>query len=169
MANGQKPTEILKEDHQNVLQKLDALEDIIAQLDKKEEISAKLEELASFFKTDFWVHFIKEEEALFPEIEEFIPRDGGPTGMMLIEHKDLRDANAEFQPAVAVYLEDSDDLKTREKILEWGTHFIVALRNHIAKENDILFMMADMHLDQAQMDNVIKLFAEIEQKEGKGG
>jgi iron-sulfur cluster repair protein YtfE (RIC family) len=80
MANGQKPTEILKEDHQNVLQKLDASEDTIAQLDKKEGISAKLEELASFIKTDFWVQFIKEEEVPFPEIEEFIPRDGSPAG-----------------------------------------------------------------------------------------
>jgi hemerythrin-like domain-containing protein len=168
MPNGKKPTEILKEEHQHVLEKLDTLEEVIGQLDKKEDISVKLSELASFFETDFWVHFTKEEDALFPEIEKFMPRDGGPTGMMLMEHEDLRNSNAELQPAIGAYLADSDDSKVKRTILEWGTHFIIALRNHIAKENDILFMMADMHLDEAQMDNVIKLFGEIEKGEGKG-
>ena len=73
MTGQKKPTEILKEEHEQVLQKLGALEEVISHLDKKETVSAKLEELASFFKTDFWVHFTKEEEALFPEIERFIP------------------------------------------------------------------------------------------------
>ena len=165
MTSGRKPTDILKEEHQNVLQKLDALEEVISHLDKKEEISAKLKELASFFKTDFWIHFAKEEEALFPEIEKFIPREGGPTGMMLIEHEDLRNTNAEFQPAVDVYLRDSDNSEAKGMIQGYGTHFIGVLRDHIDKENNILFMMADMHLDQTQIDKVIKLFHEIE----KGG
>jgi len=165
MTGQKKPTEILKEEHENVLQKLGAVEEVISHLDKKEVISAKLEELASFFKTDFWVHFTKEEEALFPEIERFIPREGGPTGMMLIEHEDLRKTNTEFQPAIDEYLRDSGNLEARGMIQEYGSHFIGVLRDHIDKENNILFMMADMHLDQTQIDKVIKLFYEIE----KGG
>ncbi len=125
---------------------------------------AKLKELASFFKTDFWVHFIKEEGALFPEIERFIPREGGPTGMMLIEHEDLRNTNTKLQPVIDVYLGDADDLEAKRMIQGYGTHFIGVLRDHIAKENDILFMMADMHLDQTQTDKVIKLFHEIDMR-----
>ncbi len=166
MTNGKKPTEILKEEHQNVLQKLDMLEEVISHLDKKETISAKLEELASFFKTEFWVHFTKEEEALFPEIEKFIPRESGPVGVMLIEHEELRNTNTEFQRAVDVYLRDADNLETKGMIQEYGTHFIGVLRDHIDKENNILFMMADMHLGQTQIDKVIKLFYEIEKKGG---
>ncbi len=166
MTGQKKPTEILKEEHENVLQKLDSLEEVISHLDKKETISDKLKELASFFKTDFWIHFAKEEEALFPEIEKFIPRDGGPTGMMLIEHEDLRNTNTEIQQAIGVYLRDSDDLETKGMIQRYGTHFIELLRDHIDKENNILFMMADMHLDQRQMDNVIKLFDELERARG---
>ena len=165
MTNGKKPTEILREEHENVLQKLDALEKVISHLDKKEEISAKLKELASFFNTDFWVHFTKEEEALFPEIEKFIPRESGPTGVMLIEHEDLRNTNTELQPAIDEYLSNSGDLNAKGMIQGHGTHFIGVLRDHIDKENNILFMMADMHLDQAQIDKVVRLFQEIE----KGG
>ncbi len=166
MTGQKKPTEILKEEHENVLQKLDSLEEVISHLDKKETISDKLKELASFFKTDFWIHFAKEEEALFPEIEKFIPRDGGPTGMMLIEHEDLRNTNTEIQQAIGVYLRNSDDLETKGMIQRYGTHFISLLRDHIDKENNILFMMADMHLDQRQMDKVIKLFDELERARG---
>ncbi len=169
MTSGKKPTEILKEEHENVLKKLDALEETISHLDKKEEISAKLGELASFFKTDFWIHFAKEEEALFPEIERFIPREGGPTGMMLIEHEDLRNTNTEIQPAIDRYLRDSDNLEVQGMIQERGTHFIGVLRDHINKENNILFMMADMHLDQTQIDKVIKLFHEIDKSGDTGG
>ena len=169
MTSGRKPTDILKEEHQNVLQKLDALEEVISHLDKKEEIWPKLKELASFFETDFWVHFTKEEEALFPEIEKFIPRDGGPTGMMLIEHEDLRNTNKEFQRAVDEYLGDSDSAEIKRMIQEYGSHFIGVLRQHIDKEDNILFMMADMHLDQTQIDKVVKLFHRIESTEEKGG
>jgi hemerythrin-like domain-containing protein len=164
MTSGKKPTEILKEEHEKVLQKLGALEEVISHLDKKDEISAKLKELASFFSTDFWTHFAKEEEALFPEIEKFIPREGGPTGMMLIEHEDLRNTNTELQPAIDAYLRDADNLEAKGIIQEYGTHFIGVLRDHIDKENNILFMMADMHLDQTQIDKIIKLFYEIEKK-----
>ncbi len=169
MTEPKKPTEILKEEHENVLKNLNSLEEVISHLDKKEEISPRLKELASFFKTDFWIHFTKEEEALFPEIEKFIPREGGPTGMMLIEHEEVRNTNTEIQAAIDVYLRDSDDLEARGMIQERGTHFIGILRDHIDKENNILFMMADMHLDQAQIDKVIKLFYDIERSGEKGG
>ena len=169
MTGQKKPTQILKEEHENVLQKLDSLEEIISHLDKKDEVSDKLKELASFFKTDFWIHFAKEEEALFPEIEKFIPREGGPTGMMFIEHEDLRNTNTQLQPVIGVYLRDAGDLETKGIIQRYGTHFISLLREHINKENNILFMMADMHLDQRQMDKVIKLFDELENSGEKRG
>ncbi len=169
MTNGKKPTEILKEEHENVLQKLDALEEIISHLDKKDEISAKLRELASFFGTDVWVHFAKEEEALFPEIERFIPRESGPIGVMLAEHEELRNTNTEIQRGIAVYLRDSGNLEAKVMIERHGAHFIGLLRDHIDKENNILFVMADMHLDETQLDKVIKLFYDIEKSGGKGG
>ncbi|MBI2860250.1 MAG: hemerythrin domain-containing protein [Chloroflexi bacterium] len=164
MINTKKPTQILKEEHKEVLQKLDALEEIFAKLDSKQEVAERLKELAGFFAVDFWLHFAKEEEALFPEIEKFIPRDGGPTGMMLIEHEDLRNTNARIQEAVSQYLSGSDAPETREVIRKKGIYFIALLREHITKEDNILFMMADMHMDGNQAEKVLKLFGEIEKR-----
>ena len=162
MTDGETPTEILKEEHQHVLQKLDALEEIFGSLDKKDRVSAELTELASFFKTDFWVHFTKEEEALFPEIDKFIPRESGPLGVMLIEHEDLRNINTEFQQVVDAYLGNSGNSETEEMIQRHGNHFIGILRDHIDKEDNILFAMANAHLEEIHISQIIKLFNEIE-------
>lgn len=166
MPQGKKPTEILREEHTNVLQKLDALEGVISRLDEKPVISAQLKELTAFFNKDFWLHFAKEEEALFPELEKFIPRQGGPLAVMLAEHEDLRKTNTEMQRGVSDYLQDSVKPATKEIIQRYGIHFIELLRGHISKENNILFHMADNYLNEAQNSQVRQLFSEIEKSKG---
>lgn len=162
IASMKEPTELLKEEHQAVLEKLDALEGVIDNLDQREKISGKLKELTSFFDTDFWVHFDKEEKALFPEFDGFMPRGSGPLAVMIEEHEVLRKTNAVMQEAVTRYLSHADDAETRRTIAEKGTHFIDFLRNHIFKEENILFRMAAMHLKQTQNEKVVKLFSEMD-------
>lgn len=160
--NHRKPTDVLRKEHEKVLQKMDDLERMVRCLDDKNAISGKLSELASFFNTDFRLHFAKEEEALFPVIESFLPRQGGPTGVMLIEHEDLRATNDRIQDAVKAYLGGPDSSKAKDNVQEHVSHFIGLLKEHIYKEDNILFSMADMHLDGAQGERIIRLFEEIE-------
>ncbi|MBI4267206.1 MAG: hemerythrin domain-containing protein [Chloroflexi bacterium] len=169
MNNIHGPTELLKEEHQAVLKKLDALQEIVNHLDQKEANKARFEELMSFFQTDFWVHFDKEEKALFTEFDNFMPRGSGPIAVMIDEHEVLRNTNEAMQQDVAKYLNHSDNAETRQAIVDNGTHFIEFLRNHIFKEDNILFSMADMHFDRGQNEKVVKLFEQIEKSERKGG
>ena len=162
MADTRTPTQLLSDDHRAVLRKLDALEKIYGNLDKSDQVSAELKDLTSFFKTEFWVHFTKEEDALFPEMETFIPRNSGPIGVMLLEHDDLRKTNDIIQKAVAEYLAGNTGEATTKTIREQGGHFIALLRSHIDKEDNILFMMANMHLSQAQMDKISGVFHKID-------
>ncbi len=162
MAETKKPTEMLKDEHKAVLQKLNALENDITRLDKREVISSELKELAAFFESEFWTHFDKEEKALFPEFDSFMPHGAGPIAVMLEEHKVLRDTNDVMQEAIARYLKGADDAATKKIISDNGSHFVNFLRQHINKEDGILFMMADMHLDQRQMDKVARLFHEMD-------
>ncbi len=162
MTNQKKPTDILREEHEAVLQKLIALERVIGRLDKTDAISAELKELAFYFKADFWVHFTKEEEALFPEIETFLPMNAGPLGIMLIEHEELRKTNDRIQRLTGEYLGGSISEATKRDLREQGSHFIGVLRDHIGKEDTVLFGIADMHFNPEQIDKVVKLFLEIE-------
>jgi len=159
---GKNPTDVLKDEHREVLQKLDTFEQAIRKLDEKGTVSPTLKQLASFFNRDFWVHFDKEENALFPELETFMPRDAGPIGVMLYEHEDLRKTNEEMQKAIARYAADPAGSKADGDVRKYVTHFVGVLRDHISKEDGILFPMAEQHLNVAQMAKVDKLFAKIE-------
>lgn len=156
------PTEILKEEHRAVLEKLAALEGVINDLEHEEKVSAKLKELASFFETDFWVHFDKEEKALFPEFDGFMPRGSGPLAAMVDEHGVIRNTNEVMQESVSSYLNGDRSAETRKTIRQSGMHFIQFLRAHISKEDSLLPRMAEMHLGQMQNERVVKLFSEIE-------
>ncbi len=169
MADSKKPTELLADEHKAVLQKLTTMERVLGNLDKKEQITAELTELTSFFKTDFWVHFTKEEEALFPEMETFISRNEGPIGVMLEEHEDLRKTNETIQQVASDYLAGTASEEAKRTLREQGTHFIGVLRGHIDKEDNVLFSMAEAHLNPGQMDKIAGLFHKIDEAEGKVG
>jgi hemerythrin-like domain-containing protein len=141
------------------------MEKVIGNLAQKDQVFAELKELSSFFDTEFWVHFTKEEEALFPEIEKFMPRESGPLGVMLEEHVDLRSINARAQKAIRDYLGNSGDSETQGLIERNCSYFISLLRDHIFKEDSILFEMADEHLDQTQIDEIILKFHQIDASE----
>ncbi len=156
------PTDILNQEHEAVLKKLDALEQCINRLEEKEEIAADLHELITFFHTAFWVHFDKEEKAFFPEFDNFMPHGVGPLAAMRDEHDALRNTEEMLAEAVAAYLNNDDSSPTRQSILQYGTHFIDTLRSHIVKENGLLPTMAQMHLKAEQNARILSRFAELE-------
>jgi hemerythrin-like domain-containing protein len=94
-SNGNKASAVqeLMEDHHQVLARLDTLEIIFKNLDRKEENATKLKEQITLFKKAFWVHFDKEEQGLFPEFDNFMPHDAGPLAVMVEEHEVLRKTN----------------------------------------------------------------------------
>lgn len=166
MNNQKRPTDLLSEDHQEVLQRLSRLREIISGLDSQPDMES-LKEQGKFFKHDIWAHFAKEEKGLFPEMDKFIPRDGGPVGMMLIEHDDLRQVNEKFQAALATFSQNGANAEAKNILRKEGTIIIDVLEQHIHKEDNILFMMANMHLDASQNKNILEIFARIDREYAK--
>ena len=149
MAN-KDPIQVLKDEHDRVLILLDNLEANISNKNLK-----LMSENISTLEKEFSKHSLnKEEKALFPEIEKFIPRDGGPTGVMVMEHKDLVGTLKDFKKAIKT--------KNFGRLSKDGNHIFDVLRPHIDKENNILFMMADMHLDEKQKDELAKKFRKFD-------
>lgn len=164
MAGELKPLDVLREDHKVVLKKLDVMDGAIRNLDSNPASLQALKDLIPFFTGEVVVHFAKEEEAVFPEIEKFIPREGGPTGMMLIEHEDLNNAKANFIKGVEGLTANANSQDAKKLITDNGGHFVSLLRDHIYKEDNILFMMAEMHMDETQVQAVAMKFAEIDKR-----
>ena len=155
------------DEHQHVLKKLSVMEGLLGNLEQKDKISTELKGLAHFFKNEFWLHFDKEDSALFPELGNYIPRNAGPLQMMFIEHEDLRNTNEVFQHALADYSEDKDMSITRETIRKAGMGFIRSLRSHIDKENGMMFTLANAHLTKEQEDDIMRVFAQIDASAAK--
>ena len=84
-------------------------------------------------------HHQREEEVLFPEVE----KRGvfGPPQVMRMEHEDLRRRKHELMELSET--DDKLDFNSFKRRLDATTKFIVAtLRDHIFKENNILYPMA---------------------------
>ena len=83
------PTEQLKEEHKAIKLALEILEKICQKIEAKDEVKqSDIEAMLEFIRTFAdKCHHGKEEDLLFPALEETgLPREGGPTGMMLLEH-----------------------------------------------------------------------------------
>jgi len=133
--------EELKSDHQNILKQLDSLEAVISQpiIDY-----TKIKAFLRFTKTFAEPHHQKEEQVLFPALEKKgIPNEGGPIGMMLLEHTTKRNYLIKMREAIKE--NDEDKLKKNTQAM------ISILKDHIYKENNILYPCAQDALTEEDL------------------
>lgn len=122
-------------DHQKILAELNKLE-------QNPEGYAK--DFLKFTESFAEPHHHKEEEVLFPALEKKgMPRDGGPIGMMLFEHETKRGLVKELRKAV----EDENAGKIKENALA----IVSLLRDHISKEDNILYPCAKDFLSAEEL------------------
>jgi len=113
-------------------------------------------------------HHKKEEGVLFPAmVSSGMPKEGGPIGMMLAEHEQGRSLTRALRSA-AQRLESGDQSAAQEVIAN-ARGYSQLLRQHIMKEDRILFPMADQVLPPSEQDRVADGFDHIEHAEtGEG-
>ncbi len=105
------------------------------------------------------IHNIKEEKYLFPLMHERgVPKEGGPIGVMLMEHEMERELLVKMQaelPGLA-----AADHDAREAYVAKGLEYLQIRAEHIWKENDILYNMARQMLTQEDFATLLTQFAE---------
>lgn len=151
--------EIFVEDHQVALGHLDRLEknlDALGQGAPVDKLRAQLEEFAGFLNEALKVHFRQEEEALFPVLGERIGVEGGPIGQMLLEHQQIEEAHRIFQEELEKTTSDAGIL------IDSGRQIIGLLGPHIAKENNVLFPLAQQVLGPEGLARVDQLTARVQ-------
>ncbi|MAG94970.1 MAG: hemerythrin [Planctomycetaceae bacterium] len=152
------PVEVLKSEHRLIEQVLDLLE---AMLIRGQEGRTPPEGILTWI-TDFLqqfsdrCHHAKEEELLFPLLEAHgVPREGGPVGCMLHEHTQGREFVIRMKQGIGPDGTPSDDS------LSAAASFITLLREHILKEDNILFEMARQHIPDAEAESLLEQFADV--------
>ena len=163
----EKPTQILSDEHRVIERVLSALEELT-----RLPVSGSLErwqKALEFFRhfADQCHHF-KEEKVLFPAMEAHgIPGEGGPIGMMLAEHEEGR-AHVRFMSA-AVEQFAMGRTVSEESLLSHARADLILLREHIQKEDDILFRMADEVMTAEEQKTLSAAFAQHEAEEMGAG
>jgi hemerythrin-like domain-containing protein len=113
-------------------------------------------------------HHGKEEELLFPAMEQAgVARDRGPIGVMLREHELGRECVKKMKDAFSRV--KAGDPRAGADFTLSARDYIALLNQHIDKENNVLFPMAERQLSEATLGELSKGFDRIEeQKIGVG-
>ncbi|MFQ6058999.1 MAG: hemerythrin domain-containing protein [Anaerolineae bacterium] len=158
-------TEVLKHEHRAIERMLLVLEGAAQRLEQGEAIAPQIFEDALDFVRTFAdaCHHGKEEDTLFPFLEvQGIPREGGPIGIMLMEHEQGRQFVRAMAQAVARY--EQGDGAAGADIIENARGYVGLLREHILKEDNVLFPMADQVLSVADQQALVARFEEVERE-----
>ena len=161
-----KSVDRLVAEHDIIERGLAVLEKAVIRIEKGASVSDEFTKWAPDFFAQFAdkCHHAKEEDLFFPLLRERgIPEEGGPIGVMLHEHDVGRDCVRRMREA------SQADEFDGAKFATAAHEFIPLLRQHIHKENNVLFKMAEQVLsdgDDADMDDK---FTIVEQERDLAG
>ena len=158
-------TDELKTEHRAIERMLAVLEAAAQRLESGQRVRPGLLRDAVDFVRNFAdrCHHGKEEENLFPRMEAAgVPRAGGPLAGMLSEHDQGRERVAAIANAVDAY--EGGDGAAVGIIAENARGYVGLLRQHIQKEDNVLFPMADRVLSAEDQRQLEQRFEEIETK-----
>lgn len=165
-----KPTEELVHEHDIIIHVLRAAERETGRIKNNGDLRPGLvEKMLDFFRnfTDR-CHHAKEEKHLFPMLEaRGMAHDAGPIAVMLSEHIEGRRLLSNISGLLpAAGRGDRDAVAS---IADNLAAYINLLDNHIAKENGVLFPMADRILSNEDQSLLEAAFAKVEKEEtGEG-
>jgi len=159
-------TKILMDEHRVIERVLDALETAARRLADGAPAAPEVFLRGAEFIKGFadGCHHRKEEGVLFPAMESVgVPAEGGPIGVMLAEHDEGRRLTGAMRGA-AERLAAGDD-RARAELVESALGYVDLLRQHIAKEDNVLFPMAEQVLDGPAQAEVAQGYRRVEHEE----
>jgi len=163
-------TQILRKEHDAILRMLDVADESARRLEAGENVPADiLNGLLEFLKLFAdRCHHGKEEDLLFPLLEKKgMPRQAGPIGVMLHEHDLGRGLIAQMTSAAEAH--SKGDKSAGSRWAQPAVQYTALLREHIHKENNILFVMAERMLTGEEQTELAREFGRAEvEKMGAG-
>ncbi len=154
-----KPTDTLREEHRVIERGLTALSKAVERLEMGEEVSREILEKAVDFIRGFAdrCHHRKEEDILFPYLEgKGLTRDQGPVGVMLAEH----DVGRGHVRGMSEAIENA----APQAFVAHARAYLELLGDHIAKEDDVLFPMADQLMTPVEAEELMSEFEGVEEE-----
>jgi hemerythrin-like domain-containing protein len=161
-----KCVERLMAEHELIERGLSLLEKAVVKIEAGQSLPDGFSAWATRFFQQFadQCHHAKEEDVFFPVLKQRgIPEQGGPIGVMLHEHVLGRDCVGRMREASQAQPFDA------RKFADAAKQYIPLLRQHIFKENNVLFRMAERVMSDADDADVTGRFSQVEQERGLTG
>jgi hemerythrin-like domain-containing protein len=156
-------TKNLEDDHVHILKLIDVMESITGKqttnIDHIREIVYIIKNFAD------GLHHAKEENIFFPMLAtKGFSTQQGPVAVMLMEHTEGRNFVKGISDNISKF--DNGDNSALKEILKNMLGYAELLRNHISKENNILFRMADKVLSESDQTTLLTRFSSAEKEIG---
>ena len=144
-----KITEYLIAQHRVFLELLSSIEEL--KTSHKLENALGLKELIFAIVTVVEKHADIEEKFLFPELKPYLGEQMSPIAVMELEH-------AEIRKIISTLKESMDPHVVRVE----AAKFIIFLRDHIAKEEMVLFPLTEDMIDEKRLEAIAKTVINLE-------
>ena len=139
-----KCTDLLIHDHKIILRALDVLEHMGKRVERDQTVEQEDVEFLLRFLREFADdhHQVKEESALFPELRRTCSKEDGTVRQMLFEHDQER--------SLVEALEEALYTKKHDEFVYFADRYVSLIRNHVYKEDYILFEIVERSLSAEQ-------------------
>lgn len=165
-----KPTLVLMEEHRLIERVLTALQTAAQRVSDGEELRPAFFINAALFIRTFadGAHHNKEEGLLFVAMNEAgLPTEGGPIAVMLSEHEQGRAFTREMADAAGKW--EKGDVHARSVVVQNALGYVALLRQHIHKEDTILFPLADRLIQPDRQETLTRDFENVIREEQAAG
>ena len=151
-------TKVLSDEHQHILGLAELLDKECSNLENKKELRKEFFASAIKFIKNYAdkFHHGKEEDILFTELTKDNNMHCNPIPQMLFEHDEGRRCVKEMELGLR---QDNKD-----KLISGGRGYAQLIREHIHKEDNILYPMAEEALGEKEKEKMLKQFAEADKK-----
>jgi hemerythrin-like domain-containing protein len=161
-----KPTDILTDEHRVIEQVLECLGKIVERSESDGKLDGQSARDAVSFLRSFAdrCHHAKEEDHLFPAMEaRGLPREGGPTGVMIYEHEQARHRIRKMDENIEAA--SQGDPAALRKFTHHARAYCNLLWNHIEKEDQCLYTMANQAFTDDDQRQLLLAFQKVEAEE----
>ena len=154
-------TQNLENDHVYIIRLIDVMEKMVLNCATD---TAHMELVVNLIKTYAdGFHHAKEEQVLFPLLEEKgFSKVHGPVAVMLHEHVEGREFVKGISQRIDVY--KAGNVSALPEIYQYMQGYVDLLREHINKENNVLFKLANKALSSDEQLELLNKFGSIEKQ-----
>lgn len=160
--------ERMREDHRRVLERVAALEAVMARegpWKSDSQVEGELRETVALMDRQFATHMAAEDEVLFPSLLEALPEAKASVGPLTTEHAELCDM---LERLKATLLEPAQADRD-EQLAVQVRDFIDLLRIHIRKEEAVVISVAERVLRPREVQALAARMSQAPRSESGGG